>query len=68
MSDGNADETKRSTSRAERYALPSSVDIGHLEDGNVVFDAWRSAADTPSPQPASPLPPDERVGFAIVGL
>ncbi|KQT51038.1 oxidoreductase [Aureimonas sp. Leaf454] len=47
---------------------PSPVDRGRVEEGRVVFDPWRSPADTPSAPPPAPLSPDERVGFAIVGL
>ena len=47
---------------------PSPVDTGHVADGKVEFPPWRDAADTPSGPPPSPLPPDQRVGFAIVGL
>jgi predicted dehydrogenase len=47
---------------------PSSVDIGAVKDGKVVFDPWRSQADTPSGPPPAPLPPSERVGFAVVAL
>jgi len=32
------------------YLPPSTVDIGRMEDGRVVSDAWRSSADTPSSQ------------------
>ena len=53
---------------AERFAAPTSVDIGQVENGSVTFPPWRGPADTPSSQPASPLPPEQRVGFAIVGL
>lgn len=52
----------------ETYVSPSTVDVGRVEDGKVIFDPWRSEADTPSPQPAAPLPPEQRVGFAVVGL
>ncbi len=47
---------------------PSPVDTGHVRDGRVTFDPWRDAADTPSGPTPAPLPPSERVGFAIVGL
>ncbi len=47
---------------------PSAVDVGHVEGGKVRFPPWRAAADTPSAPPPSPLPPEQRVGFAIVGL
>lgn len=47
---------------------PSKVDTGGVEAGKVEFPAWRGTADTPSGPPPAPLPPDRRVGFAIVGL
>ncbi len=47
---------------------PSPVDSGGVSDGAVRFPAWRGTADTPSAPPPAPLPPDQRVGFAIVGL
>ncbi|USI71921.1 Gfo/Idh/MocA family protein [Sphingomonas morindae] len=51
-----------------RYAPPDPVDTGHVENGRVRFPAWRAPADTPSDPPPAPLPPEQRVGFAIVGL
>jgi predicted dehydrogenase len=54
--------------KAQTYAPPSLVDTGRVEGGKVVFEPWRSPADTPSPPPPAPLPPAERVGFAVVGL
>lgn len=53
---------------ADRLVPPSPVDTGHVENGEVRFPPWRSPADTPSAPPPAPLPPGERVGFAIVGL
>ena len=53
---------------AAPFIPPSPVDTGHVEDGKLEFPAWRNAADTPSGPPPSPLPPDQRVGFAIIGL
>lgn len=50
------------------YVPPSPVDTGGVTDGKVQFPPWRNAADTPSAPPPSPLPPEQRVGFAIVGL
>lgn len=47
---------------------PSTVDRGHVEDGKVKFDPWRGAADAPSGPPPAPLPPEQRVGFAVVAL
>jgi predicted dehydrogenase len=53
---------------AERFIPPSPVDTGHVENGKVKFPAWRNPADTPSSPPPAPMPPEQRVGFAIVGL
>ena len=53
---------------AEPFIPPSPVDTGHVENGKVRFPAWRDPADTPSSPPPSPLPPEQRVGFAVVGL
>jgi predicted dehydrogenase len=53
---------------ADAFPVPSPVDTGHVENGKVKFPSWRAPADTPSSPPPSPLPPEQRVGFAIVGL
>jgi len=53
---------------ADTFAAPTPVDVGKVEQGAVKFPAWRGPADTPSAPPPKPLPPDQRVGFAIVGL
>ncbi|UAK26579.1 Gfo/Idh/MocA family oxidoreductase [Sphingomonas nostoxanthinifaciens] len=51
-----------------RYAPPSRIDTGSVEGGKVKFPAWRAPADTPSGPTPAPMPPEQRVGFAIVGL
>jgi predicted dehydrogenase len=56
------------TAAAAEYPPPSAVDVGKAEGGKVKFDPWRSPADTPSGPPPAPLPPEERVGFAVVAL
>lgn len=53
---------------AASYIPPSPVDSGLVENGKVKFPPWRNAADTASSPPPSPMPPSERIGFAIVGL
>jgi predicted dehydrogenase len=53
---------------AQALPGPSPVDTGAVQNGKVVFPPWRGDADKPSAPPPAPLPPDKRVGFAIVGL
>jgi hypothetical protein len=53
---------------ADAFIPPSPVDTGHVEGGKVKFPSWRAPADTPSSPPPFPLPPEQRVGFAIIGL
>ena len=50
------------------YLPPTEVDTGKVEGDKVAFENWRAPADTPSSPPPAPLPPEERVGFALVGL
>ncbi|WP_206240005.1 Gfo/Idh/MocA family protein [Novosphingobium terrae] len=62
-----------SSAMGATFTPPSSVDRGHVEPGpdgrpRVSFPNWRDPADTPSSPPPAPLPPEQRVGFAIVGL
>jgi predicted dehydrogenase len=47
---------------------PSHVDTGSVKDGKVTFEEWRGPDETPSGNPKAPLPPEERVGFAVVAL
>src|SRR4051794_32369771 len=47
---------------------PSPVDLGKVEGGRVIFPNWRGEADKPSPPPSASLPPEQRIGFAVVGL
>jgi predicted dehydrogenase len=37
-------------------------------DQPIELEAWKSDVDPKSPPPPTPLPPDQRVGYAIVGL
>jgi predicted dehydrogenase len=53
---------------AQTYAPPTPIDVGAVENGKVKFPPWRGPADTPSAPPRSLMPPEQRVGFAIVGL
>jgi predicted dehydrogenase len=53
---------------AQGITKPTVVDVGLVENGSVSFPPWRDTADTPSAPPPTPLPPDQRVGFAVVGL
>jgi predicted dehydrogenase len=47
---------------------PTNVDTGAVRNAQVVFPPWRAPADTPSPPPPAPLPPERRLGVAVVGL
>ena len=47
---------------------PTPVDTGRVQAHAVEFPAWTAPSERPSGGPPTPLPPGERVGFAIVGL
>lgn len=53
---------------AQQLPPPSGVDRGRVENGRVTFPAWRGEADPQSAPPPAPLPPERRVGFAVVAL
>ncbi len=53
---------------AQRLPPPSAVDTGRVEGGKVTFPEWRGEADPESAPPPAPLPPEKRVGFAVVAL
>ncbi|TDH63076.1 Gfo/Idh/MocA family oxidoreductase [Dankookia rubra] len=50
------------------FPPPSPIDAGGVRDGRIAFPSWRGEADPPGDPPPAPLPPEERVGFAVVGL
>ena len=47
---------------------PVPADTGAVQGGKVMFPNWRGAGDRVPPPPPAPLPPAQRVGFAVVGL
>ncbi|WP_426958105.1 Gfo/Idh/MocA family protein [Muricoccus radiodurans] len=53
---------------APGYPPPSPIDAGGVQDGRVRFPEWRGDAEPPSAPTPNPLPPGERVGYAIIGL
>lgn len=53
---------------AQQVPPPSEVDRGRVENGKVVFPEWRGEADPKGAPPPAPLPPEQRVGFAVVAL
>ena len=57
-----------SAAAAQALPGPSPVDTGSVQNGRVVFPPWRGDADKPDTPPPAPLPPAQRVGFAVVGL
>jgi predicted dehydrogenase len=53
---------------AQRLPPPSAVDTGRVEGGRVTFPEWRGEVDPRTAPPPAPLPPERRVGFAVVAL
>lgn len=53
---------------AQRFPPPSPVDRGQAAGGKVSFPEWRGEADPKGAPPPAPMPPAERIGFAIVAL
>lgn len=47
---------------------PTSVDRGSASGGKVSFPAWQAQTEKQAAGPPNPLPPDKRVGFAVIGL
>ncbi|KQU05643.1 oxidoreductase [Methylobacterium sp. Leaf469] len=59
------------TGAAGAQGLPGPsvpADTGAVQGGKVMFPNWRGAGDRVPPPPPAPLPPAQRVGFAVVGL
>ncbi|WP_237480131.1 Gfo/Idh/MocA family protein [Lichenibacterium dinghuense] len=52
---------------AARAAEPA-VDTGTVAGGKLDFPTWTAPTERPTPPPPAPLPPSERVGFAVLGL
>ncbi|MFC0386201.1 Gfo/Idh/MocA family protein [Muricoccus vinaceus] len=53
---------------APGYPAPTETDLGGVAEGRIRFPNWRGEADTPSGPTPNPLPPGERIGYAIIGL
>jgi predicted dehydrogenase len=53
---------------AQRLPGPSAVDRGGVAGGKVTFPEWRGQADPRGAPPPAPMPPEKRVGFAVVAL
>lgn len=69
MSAENENRSHPSVLPAPSRAAPASaIDLGRVEGGRVTFDNWKGEADKPAPAPFAPLPPERRVGFAVLGL
>ena len=55
-------------SPSDIHQAATDIDLGWVEGNRVVFPNWRGEADRPSPPPPAPLPPGQRIGFAVAGL
>jgi predicted dehydrogenase len=53
---------------APGYPQPTEVDLGGVRDGRVQFPNWRGEAEPPPASAPNPVPPGERIGYAIIGL
>ncbi len=54
--------------QAQPPAPEPVVDTGAVRDGKVAFPDWTAPTERPAAPPPAPLPPGERVGFAVLGL
>ncbi len=50
------------------WLKPSAADSGSVKSGQVAFPELKSKFEKPSGPTPSPLPPHERIGFAVVAL
>ena len=50
------------------FGQPAKIDVGSVEHEKVSFENWKGQADRPEPEPPVVLPPEKRLGIAIVGL
>ncbi len=55
-------------SAAGAQAAEKAVDTGAVQGGKVEFPTWTAPTERPAAPPPAPLPPSERVGFAVLGL
>ena len=53
---------------APGYPAPTETDLGGVSEGRVRFPNWRGEAEPPPAATPNPLPPGERIGYAIIGL
>ncbi|MCW6510258.1 Gfo/Idh/MocA family protein [Lichenifustis flavocetrariae] len=49
-------------------ASAPEIDSGRVAEGKVTFPSWTATTERPSGGPPNPLPLNERIGFAVVGL
>jgi hypothetical protein len=54
--------------KAVGYPPASSIDTGYVENGTVKFPEWRGPSEASGGDPKPLVSPQERVGFAVVGL
>ena len=55
--------------QAAPTAAPSvPADTGAVQGGRVMFPNWRGPGDRPPAPTPSPQPPDQRIGYCVIGL
>ncbi len=64
---GAAGATGTLLAQGATAAVPE-IDTGRVQGGRVEFPAWTAPTERPSGGPPNPMPVNERVGFAVVGL
>ena len=53
---------------AAAQAAEPVVDTGAVQNGKVEFPTWTAPTERPAAPPPAPMPPQSRVGFAVLGL
>jgi predicted dehydrogenase len=60
--------TFRAAGQSSKKAMSPPARIPAAQEAPIVLEAWKSDVDQQSGPVPTPLPPDQRVGYAVVGL